>query len=201
MTLGMAFRQFSADFPGAASRHLESMLHNGWGPSLQALFFNGASGNIVPYEAETGDPKVMDGVGHALAVEVNRVYQEIPMSLHSGLAVLHHALTYENQQIPGRMETIALDAVFFNNAVIVTAPGELFVELGIEFKRRSPYLHSFVFGLTGGRVDYIADEASYQFGGYGADAQVSVPRNLGSRIVDAWLAMVYQHLGEPVIPY
>ena len=201
MTLGMAFRQFSADYPGATTRHLETILHNAWGPPMRTLFFNGALGNLVPYEAETGDPATMESVGITLAEEVNRVYQNIPMSMHAGLAVMHRTLTYENQQTTGQMETIDIDAIFLNNTVLVTAPGELFVELGLEFKRRSPYLHSFVLGLTGGRVDYIANEAAYQFGGYGANTQVSVPHDLGTRIVQTWLDMAYEHLGEPIVQY
>jgi len=49
---------------------------------------------------------------------------------------------------------------------MVSLPGEVFVELGIYVKERSPYANTMVLELTNGSVDYIPDSKAFVEGNY-----------------------------------
>lgn len=49
---------------------------------------------------------------------------------------------------------------------IVTVPGELFVELGLEIKNKSPYKYTMVWELTNGYYGYIPALEDFEKGGY-----------------------------------
>ncbi|MCZ7573672.1 MAG: hypothetical protein M5U01_34405 [Ardenticatenaceae bacterium] len=74
-----------------------------------------------------------------------------------------------------------VQAVRIGDAYLVGIPGEPFVEIGLEIKRRSGLPHVFVVGLANGYVGYIPTEEAYAVGGYepaaarvapGADAAI-----------------------------
>jgi len=54
------------------------------------------------------------------------------------------------------------------NFAIVSLPGEIFVELGMYIKERSPYPGTMVLELTNGSVDYIPDRKAFVEGNYEA---------------------------------
>jgi hypothetical protein len=56
--------------------------------------------------------------------------------------------------------------VAIGGLALVGMPGEIFVELGLEIKRRSPYPLTTVIGLCGGSVGYIPTEKAFREGGY-----------------------------------
>jgi neutral ceramidase len=49
---------------------------------------------------------------------------------------------------------------------MVSLPGEVFVELGMYIKERSPYQHTMIVELTNGSVDYIPDRKAFLEGNY-----------------------------------
>lgn len=49
---------------------------------------------------------------------------------------------------------------------MVSLPGEVFVELGLYIKERSPYTNTMVLELTNGSVDYIPDRKAFMEGNY-----------------------------------
>jgi neutral ceramidase len=55
-----------------------------------------------------------------------------------------------------------------NDFAIVSLPGEVFVELGMYIKERSPYPGTLVLELTNGSVDYIPDRKAFVEGNYEA---------------------------------
>jgi len=55
-----------------------------------------------------------------------------------------------------------------NDFAFVSLPGEVFVELGIYIKERSPYPSTMVLELTNGSVDYIPDRKAFAEGNYEA---------------------------------
>jgi hypothetical protein len=55
-----------------------------------------------------------------------------------------------------------------DDVAIVSLPGEVFVELGIYIKERSPYPSTMVLELTNGSVDYIPDRKAFVEGNYEA---------------------------------
>lgn len=64
---------------------------------------------------------------------------------------------------------LEIQALRLGDAAIIAVPGELFVELGLEIKRRlaqqgiSP---TFIFGYTNGNIGYIPTRSAYPLGGY-----------------------------------
>ena len=53
-----------------------------------------------------------------------------------------------------------------DSCAIVSLPGEVFVELGMYIKSRSPYPHTIVVELANGSVDYIPDMKAFMEGNY-----------------------------------
>jgi neutral ceramidase len=55
---------------------------------------------------------------------------------------------------------------FGEEAALVGVPGELFAEIGIELKRRSPLAHTMICGYANGTLGYIPSRKAVQEGGY-----------------------------------
>jgi hypothetical protein len=56
-----------------------------------------------------------------------------------------------------------IQAVALNNTVLVGVPGEMFVELGLAIKTRSPFRHTFIVGLANDQVPgYIVTSQAYE---------------------------------------
>ncbi len=53
-----------------------------------------------------------------------------------------------------------------NDVAWVSLPGEVFVELGLEIKKRSPFKHTFIAELANGAIGYIPDARAYDQGNY-----------------------------------
>ena len=60
-------------------------------------------------------------------------------------------------------------AVRVGDGVIVSGPGEVFTEIGMAVKERSPGRPTLYAGFTNGLVAYFATAAEYEHGGYEAD--------------------------------
>ena len=52
------------------------------------------------------------------------------------------------------------------DVALVALPGEPFVELGLEIKRRSPAPHTFVVGYANDWVGYLPTQVAWEQGGY-----------------------------------
>jgi len=64
-------------------------------------------------------------------------------------------------------EEIEISAVAFGDNVVVALPFELFTELGLEIKSKSPYGNTLIIELTNGTSGYIPTrEAFSRQGGY-----------------------------------
>ncbi len=59
-----------------------------------------------------------------------------------------------------------VQALALGDTVFVTAPGELFVEFGLEVKKRSSFKHTFIVELANDYVGYIATREAFKQGGY-----------------------------------
>jgi neutral ceramidase len=57
-------------------------------------------------------------------------------------------------------------ALSIGHLALVTIPGELFVELGLDVKARSPFPHTLVIGLANGSVGYLPTREACALGGY-----------------------------------
>ena len=58
-----------------------------------------------------------------------------------------------------------VQVIAIGDAVYVGIPGELFVEFGLEIKRRSPFRHTYVAGMANGCVGYLPTRRAFHAGG------------------------------------
>ncbi|HUV90829.1 MAG TPA: hypothetical protein VMY80_14325 [Anaerolineae bacterium] len=91
----------------------------------------------------------------------------------------------------GRSQTVAqIGAIRLGDLAIVCIPGEFFVELGLEIKRRSPFAHTFVATLVNDAIGYIPTRKAYEEGGYQTTTVARIAPGGGERIVEESLALL-----------
>ena len=92
----------------------------------------------------------------------------------------------------GEVRRTWLQAIRLGHVVLVGVPGEMFAELGLAIRRRSPFRHTFVVGLANDEIGYIPDQRAFDHGGYqvwtGLHSVLS--RGDGERMVEAALGLL-----------
>lgn len=78
--------------------------------------------------------------------------------------------------------TAEVIGVKIGDCVLITAPAEVLVEVGLNVKKASPYEHTFMAAYTNGFLDYASPAVHYEKGGY--------------EVVECHLAPEWQHLYE-----
>ena len=63
-------------------------------------------------------------------------------------------------------------------------PGELFVELGLEIKKRSPFEHTFVVELANDAIGDIPTRKAFEEGGYQTTTGAKIAPGGGEMIVE-----------------
>ena len=59
-----------------------------------------------------------------------------------------------------------IQVISLGDIALVSIPGELFVEYGLEIKKKSPFVHTFIIGYANDYVGYIPTLKAFQEGGY-----------------------------------
>jgi hypothetical protein len=72
----------------------------------------------------------------------------------------------QDQPIPAEQVAIAVGDTAF-----ISFPGELFTEIGLKIKAASPFLRTYIFGLSNGAVGYLPTRKSIAEGGYAEDVR------------------------------
>jgi len=86
------------------------------------------------------------------------------------------------------------------DAAWVSLPGEVFVELGLAIKKRSPFAHTFVVELANENIGYIPDRRSYAEGNYEPES-ARCAAGSGEKLVEAAVGLLTQlhpDTGAPV---
>jgi neutral ceramidase len=84
----------------------------------------------------------------------------------------------------GRPHRVEVQAISLGRDVAwVTLPGEVFVELGLAIKRRSPFPHTHVVTLANENIGYIPDRRSYAEGNYEPESARCAPGS-GEQLVE-----------------
>ncbi|NJD02912.1 MAG: hypothetical protein FIA99_10050 [Ruminiclostridium sp.] len=65
-----------------------------------------------------------------------------------------------------KTEKIVIQAVNINETLIVTLPGEVFIEFGLQIIEDSPFDNTMIFGLANGYSGYIPTSEAFSQGGY-----------------------------------
>jgi neutral ceramidase len=82
-----------------------------------------------------------------------------------------------------------VQALRIGDLALVSAPGELFVELGLEIKRRSPFAQTMVLELANDSVGYLPTRRAYEEGAYEPEASLFGP-GVGVQIVEAAVGLL-----------
>lgn len=72
---------------------------------------------------------------------------------------------------------------------VVGLPGEIFAELGLDLRRRSPFAHTIVLGLANEAIGYVPTRRAYDEGGYEPTSSRLAPGG-GELLVDAALELL-----------
>lgn len=94
---------------------------------------------------------------------------------------------------------VEIMGISFGETAIVSNPAELFVELGLEIRRRSPFGVTIVAELTNGYCGYVGTERAFEEGGYETHRTVYTCRlgvDAGRQITDASLSMLSRLISE-----
>ncbi len=87
-------------------------------------------------------------------------------------------------QIEAEVMVFALGGV-----AVVGLPGEIFVELGLEIKRRSPFKHTLIFELCNDNIGYVLTQKAFDEGGYESSSCI-FQEDSGARLVETSLDLL-----------
>lgn len=79
---------------------------------------------------------------------------------------------------------------------IVALPGEIFVELGLEIKEKSPFKHTLILTLSNNSVGYVPNEAAFPYGAYEVEVSQVAPGE-GERLVASAIKLLNEIKEEP----
>jgi len=168
--------KISGDGPGVVATYLEEQLGG------TVLYVNGAAGNIAPIYSVYADPssghlsqfRVLLGdrviaAAHAMPPGTDRVIirhaqQVIETARREDLVWPDELAAYatsDRQRIKLPLQFVAI-----NDTVIWSAPVEMFCEIAMNIRERSPFKQTFYFGYTNGWFGYLPTAKGFEEGGY-----------------------------------
>jgi hypothetical protein len=68
--------------------------------------------------------------------------------------------------LQGKTQKSWIQVILVGDIAFVGVPGELFGELGMEIKRRSPFRYTYVVGIANDYIGYVPDDEAFDLGGY-----------------------------------
>ncbi|HVW60669.1 MAG TPA: neutral/alkaline non-lysosomal ceramidase N-terminal domain-containing protein [Puia sp.] len=173
----------SADYPGVACRKVEEAFGN----SVNCLFVQGAGGNIEslqissrrkgPDDPFQTDYAPMERTGELLAFQTVKLTKSLssPAGGVAGIRWMEDSVHFTGRFDKKLDYNVHLNTIIINNDIVLAAcPGELFVQLQLDWKKKMEPagVKPFLFGYTwsgGNWPGYVADVRSAALGGYGAD--------------------------------
>lgn len=78
----------------------------------------------------------------------------------------------------------------------VALPGEIFVELGLAIKQRSPFAHTFIVELANENIGYVPDRRSYAEGNYEPES-ARCAAGSGEKLVEAAVSLLMEAHRQP----
>ena len=116
-------------------------------------------------------------------------------SIQDGRSVsfLQHVRAYRVLDVAGREgrpHRVEVQAISLGRDVAwVTLPGEVFVELGLAIKQRSPFPHTYVVTLANENIGYLPDRRSYAEGNYEPESARCAPGS-GEQLVETAIQLL-----------
>lgn len=169
--------KISGDGPGTVASYLEERLGG------TVLYINGAAGDIAPIYSVYPNPQAghlsqfrvllgdrvlaavasMGGGSSTAAIAHTERVVETPRK--EGLEWPEELAAYARAGDPP-MVRLPVRFVRINDALIWSAPVELFCEIAMNVREKSPFAHTFYFGYTNGWMGYLPTARAFEEGGY-----------------------------------
>lgn len=188
--LNGANTKITGDVTGWVSSYVEAEL------GVPLLFVNGAEGNVAPIHSvypDIDDPRFED-FDHLLAEPIIELKKTITgttsdVSLHFGETIIEtprkkglgwpEALSDYASVSDDGVDHIRIPVrgmVISGDTVIWAAPLELFSEIAINVRDRSPFERTLYFGLTNGSLMYLCTAIAHEEGGYEPNVSPFTPQ-------------------------
>ena len=190
VVLGPRNYLITSDWPGAASKCAEEAL----GDNSFAMVTIGASGDINPvygphidFEDNNAYAYGKDAIGEDLANETLRVMKNIKTTAGGTIRASQRVISLpakEGEEIKGLQPdqkdagTIAvrLSALKIGNIILTGVSGEVFNQISVKMRTRSPYANTFMITHCNGSSGYLVTEDAYPVAGKGGYEDKSAPR-------------------------
>ncbi len=171
--------------PGRTFEHAEELGHKLADAALEVLPSIKTSENLeissvsipfpiplkkYPSQAETAGTlkkaneylQSLDGNGERSAEELDNFLRAKSAALY---ASIENFYTLETEKFTDRIMEIELQGIRLGEAVFIAVPAEVFVEIGLELKKRAPH-KTYIVGIANGYIGYMPTSDSYKVGGY-----------------------------------
>lgn len=171
----------SGDWPGAASNYVESQI----GMGVVALNVIGASGDINPLYGPHVDFEVnnsysfgKDAVGEDVGKEAIRVSKSIKSKIPKKISALQRSifLPLKDDKLKNDLqqpESVIMDSLLvrlsvlkIGNIVLTGVSGEVFNEISLNMREKSPNPNTFMITHCNGSSGYLITDKAYSVGGY-----------------------------------
>lgn len=170
--------KISGDGPGVVTEYLEEKIGG------VALYVNGAAGNIAPIYSVYANERA----GHLSEFRVllgDRILAAVArLGPGTEQAAIRHAekivetprkpdltwpeglAAFERIEDGRPLVRVPLRFIRINDAIIWTAPVEMFCEIAMAVREHSPFAHTIYFGYTNGWLGYLPTAQAFAEGGY-----------------------------------
>lgn len=192
----------SGDWPGAAAAYVESKI----GKGVVAPVVVGASGNINPLYGPHVDFEVnnsysfgKDAIGEDVGKEAIRVAATIKAKKISKINALQRTIYLplkddEKNSIFRHSDKadsllVRLSAMKIGDVVLTGVSGEVFNEISLSLRKKSPYPNTFMITHCNGSCGYLITDKTYAVGGYETKS-TRVKMGAEKAIVDNLLDMI-----------
>jgi len=167
VVMGPQHLLFTADYPGAARNWIEQSLD----ATPLALMTLGACADLNPYVCGQDDFTEMETMGRSLGAELLKIARRTKsvkdVFIHAAATTVTLSTRSDTRQTtPPSPFRVPVQVIAINDLALVGIPGELFVELGQEIKRASPFQSTWIVTMANDVVGYIPPRAAFAEGGY-----------------------------------
>ncbi|MEA4936021.1 hypothetical protein SDC9_67958 [bioreactor metagenome] len=168
----------SGDWPGVAASYVESKI----GKGVVAPIVIGASGDINPLYGPHVDFEVnnsysfgKDAIGEDVGKEAIRVAGTIKVKKISKINAIQRTIYLALKDSDNNMlrysdkpdsMLVRLSAMKIGDVVITGVSGEVFNEISLNLRKRSPYSNTFMITHCNGSCGYLITDKTYVIGGY-----------------------------------
>lgn len=201
--LGCFSYEISADYPGFACKKVEEAFDN----KAICLFVAGGGGNVEglmisrrrsgPDDPIKTDYKPIQRTGELLGIEVIKLANALHASSdNTSFKMRTDSLQFSTRGDKNRKVNVHIATFLINDFAIAVCPGEMFVQLQLEWKAKARLadVTPLFFGYTyvkGRSPGYVADVRSAALGGFGAEGGNRIQVGGGEAIINKHLENLY----------